>query len=141
LKEWIEAWTGNGQVDPSLTPGSSIHVLFLIVILLRWLNMVEAKLPTLNEIKKHIPARCFEVSHYPRDTGSLQVGGVLNQNRYSLVVMSSRTQQKSLLRSLFYMIRDFGILAALYYAYPAFESRGLGGLFVWWNLTGKLQCS
>lgn len=54
--------------------------------------------------------------------------------------MSSRTQQKSLLRSLFYMIRDFGILAALYYAYPAFESRGLGGLFVWWNLTGKLQC-
>lgn len=46
-----------------------IHVLFLIVILLRWLNMVEAKLPTLNEIKKHIPARCFEVSHYPKGHG------------------------------------------------------------------------
>lgn len=46
------------------------------------------------------------------------------------------SRQKSLLRSLYYMVRDFAVLASLYVAYPAFESRGWGALFVWWNLAG-----
>lgn len=65
--------------------------------------MVEAKLPTLDQIKKQIPARCFE---------------------------------KSLWRSLYYMFRDFAILAGLYSVYDIVAARGHAALFVWWNLTG-----
>lgn len=44
--------------------------------------------------------------------------------------------QKSLPRSLFYMVRDFAALAGLYYVYPKVQEYGLPGLFVWWNLAG-----
>ena len=47
-------------------------------------------------------------------------------------------QQKSLLRSVYYMLRDFAALAALYFIYPTVQAKyGLPGLFVWWNLAGK----
>lgn len=65
--------------------------------------MVEQKLPTLQQIKKAIPERCFK---------------------------------KSLPKSLYYMVRDFAALWALYKVYPQVEQYGLPGLFVWWNLAG-----
>nr|AQX92138.1 Om [Nannochloropsis oceanica] len=66
--------------------------------------MVEQTLPTLSQIKKAIPEKCF---------------------------------QKSLLRSFYYMLRDFAALAALYFVYPTVQAKyGLPGLFVWWNLAG-----
>lgn len=45
--------------------------------------------------------------------------------------------QKSLPWSLYYMFRDFALLAVLYFVYPRAEAYGLPGLFVWWNLAGK----
>ncbi|TFJ86925.1 hypothetical protein NSK_002013 [Nannochloropsis salina CCMP1776] len=66
--------------------------------------MVEQTLPTLSQLKKAIPEKCF---------------------------------QKSLLRSVYYMLRDFAALAALYIIYPSVQANfGLAGLFVWWNLAG-----
>ena len=45
--------------------------------------------------------------------------------------------QKSLFRSVYYMLRDFAVLAALYFIYPTVQAKyGLPGLFVWWNLAG-----
>lgn len=46
--------------------------------------------------------------------------------------------QKSLPKSLYYMVRDFAALWALYKVYPQVEQYGLPGLFVWWNLAGAL---
>jgi len=56
----------------------------------------------------------------------------------SLPPVSISSLQKSLLRSFYYMLRDFAALAALYFVYPTVQAKyGLPGLFVWWNLAGR----
>ena len=65
----------------------------------------ENKLPTLSEIKNHIPKECFE---------------------------------KSLLKSLFYMIRDLRLLSTSIYTYDWLSS-SLLGLLIYWNVYGFLM--
>lgn len=44
--------------------------------------------------------------------------------------------EKDLGKSVFYMVRDWAIIAALYYFQSYFFAFGFLGKFVWWNLVG-----
>jgi hypothetical protein len=94
---------------------------------------VEAKLPTLSEIKKAIPERCFKV----RPAGFHSLSRAQPPSLIPSLPRCVRDWQKSLPTSLYYAFRDFAILVALYWVYGAAEARGLPGLVVWWNLTGR----
>ena len=116
--------------------------------------MVEQTLPTLSQIKKAIPEKCFQVSKEEGEGGNgwnmhmlatclaSSIQSFLHRTHKPslppLLLPLPPLHQKSLLRSVYYMLRDFAALAALYLIYPTVQAKyGLPGLFVWWNLAGK----
>jgi hypothetical protein len=106
--------------------------------------MVEAKLPTLDQIKKQIPARCFEVCR--GDDGTI-TSRLAERTLPCLSCGLDASSDDSLgYRAYvcgaeepvaYYMFRDFAILAGLYSVYDIVAARGHAALFVWWNLTGE----
>ena len=50
-----------------------------------------------------------------------------------------RCFEKSLVKSMFYMLRDMGLIYGLYKLYPVYVAGNWPLTFLWWNATGFLM--